>query len=128
MTMMAASAQVALGQSAPAYGVTYIEVMPAASGKALTMLRALCAASRKSDGSVRFEARQGRDRPHQFAIIEIWQDTATFEAALASSSRKTFREQIQPLLAAGYDERPHSGLAVAGAAGALAATAATCLR
>ena len=110
---------------APAYGVTYIEVVPGASGKASTLLRTLRAASRKSDGSVRFEALQRRERPHHFALIEVWQDSAAFEAALAAAPRKVFRDQLQPLLAAGYDERPHRGLAVHDPSGVLAANAAT---
>lgn len=129
MTMMASGASAqgtpAPVSVAPAYGVTYIEVLPGASGKAQNLLRALRSASRKAEGSVRFEALQRRERPNHFAIIEAWKDTAAFEAALAAAPRKTFREQLQPLLAAGYDERPHSGLAVADAAGVLAATAAT---
>ncbi len=110
---------------APAYGVTYIEVAPGASGKASALLRRLRAAMRTSDGSVRFEALQRRERPHHFALIEVWQDSTTFDAALAAAPRKAFRDQLQPLLAAGYDERPHRGLAVAHASGAPAVTAAT---
>ncbi len=109
----------------PAYGVTYIEALPGASGKALGALRSLRAASRKADGSLRFEALQRRERPNHFAIIEIWKDAAAFEASLASAPRKQFREQMQPLLAAGYDERPHVGMSVGelvAAAGAKGAT------
>lgn len=114
---MAAATQNVLAQGAPApvapaYGVTYIEVAPGASGKALTLLRTLRAASRKADGSLRFEALQRRERPNHFAIIEVWRDTPAFEASLASAPRKTFRDQIQPLLVAGYDERPHGGMSV----------------
>ena len=97
---------------APAYGVTYIEVVPGTSGKALSLLRGLRSASLKSAGNVRFEPLQRRERPSQFAIIEVWKDTAAFEAALAAAPRRKFRDDLQPLLAAGYDERPHSGLAV----------------
>lgn len=120
-----ASAQGAPAPVAPAHGVTYIEVAPGASGKALTLLRALRAASRKADSGLRFELLQRRERPNHFAIIEAWKDTPAFEAHLASALRKTFREQIQPLLVAGYDERPHGALAVgemAAAAGTKGAT------
>lgn len=114
--MMVAGAQSVWAQgaasAAPQYGVSYIEALPVASAKALVALRTFRAASRKADGSVRFEVLQRRERPNHFAIIEIWKDTEAFNASLNSASRKTFREQIQPLLAAGYDERPHIGMSV----------------
>ena len=96
----------------PAYGVTYIEALPGSSAKVLVALRSLRAASSKADGSLRFEALQRRERPNHFAIIEAWKDASAFEASLASAPRKQFRAQIQPLLAAGYDERPHNGMSV----------------
>jgi quinol monooxygenase YgiN len=120
-----AQAPAAPASVSPAYGVTYIEALPGASGKALALLRILRAASRKADGSVRFEIFQRRERPHHFAIIEAWKDTAAFEASLASAPRKKFRDDLSPLLAAGYDERPHSGLAVGEMNAALGAKGAT---
>lgn len=127
--MMMAGTQGVLAQGAasvsPQYAVSYIEALPAASGKALGALRTLRAASRKADGSVRFEVLQRRERPNHFAIVEIWKDTAAFEASLGSAPRKSFREQIQPLLAAGYDERPHVGMSVGEVSAALGAKGAT---
>jgi len=96
----------------PAYLVTYIEVAPGASGKALGLLRTARAASRKADGVMQFDTFQRRERPNHFAIIESWKDAATRDANLAAAHTKTFREAIQPLLIAGWDERPHIGLDV----------------
>ena len=96
----------------PAYGVSYIEAVPGTSGKAMSALRTLRAAARKADGSVRFEILQRRERPNHFAIMEIWKDYAAFQANLASDARKKFRDNMQPLQAAGHDERLHTGLAV----------------
>jgi quinol monooxygenase YgiN len=109
----------------PAYLVTYIEVAPGASGKALGLLRAVRAASRKADGATRFDAFQRRERPHHFAIIEAWKDAATRDANLAAGHTKKFREAIQPLLIAGWDERPHTGLDVGPANAAAGATGIT---
>jgi quinol monooxygenase YgiN len=94
----------------PAYLVTYIEVAPGASGKALGLLRTLRAASRKAEGATRFDAFQRRERPNHFAIIEAWKDAASRDANLAAAHTQKFREAIQPLLIAGWDERPHIGL------------------
>ncbi len=96
----------------PAYLVTYIEVAPAASGKTLGLLRTLRAASRKAEGVTRFDVFQRRERPNHFALVEAWRDAASRDAHLAASHSKRFRDAIQPLLIAGWDERPHVGLDV----------------
>jgi quinol monooxygenase YgiN len=96
----------------PAYLVTYIEVAPGASGKALGLLRTVRAASRKAEGVVRFDTFQRRERPNHFAMIEMWKDAASRDANLAAAHTRKFREAIQPLLVAGWDERPHAGLDV----------------
>jgi len=108
----------------PAYCVTYLEVAPGQSGKALGLLRAARAASRKADGVTHFDTFQRRERPNHFAIIEMWKDAASRDANMVAAHTKKFRDAIQPLLVAGYDERPHGGLdtghanAAAGAKGA----------
>ena len=112
-------------QDDAAFHVTYIEVLPGSSGKALGILRQARAASRKADGNVRFEVFQRRDRIHHFAMIEAWKDAPARDANLASAHSKAFRDALQALLAAGYDERPHLGLDVGqpnAAAGAKGAT------
>ncbi len=109
----------------PAYLVTYIEVAPGQSGQALNLLRAVRAASRKAEGAVRFDAYQRRERPNHFAMIEAWKDAASRDANLAAAHTKKFREAIQPLLIAGWDERPHGGLDVGAASAAADAKGAT---
>ncbi len=109
----------------PAHLVTYIEVAPGLSGKAMGLLRAARAASRKAPGVVRYETLQRRERPHHFAIIETWQDAASRDANLAAAHSKKFRDDLQPLLVAGYDERPHGGLDVGPATAAAGARGAT---
>jgi quinol monooxygenase YgiN len=97
----------------PAYCVTYIEVLSTAAVKAAAMLRALRAASRKTYGSLRFDVLNRRARLHHFCLMETWKDYAALEASQGLESRRRFRDALQPLLAAGYDERPHSALGVA---------------
>lgn len=112
-------------QGESAHLVTYIEVAPGQSGTALGLLRAVRTASRKAQGSVRFETYQRRERPNHFAIIEAWQDAASRDANLAAAHTKKFRDALQPLLVAGYDERPHIGLDVGPANAAADARGAT---
>jgi quinol monooxygenase YgiN len=100
------------GPEAVAYCVSYIEVSPAAKDKAAALLKDLAKASRKSEGNLRFDVLQRRERSNHFAIVEAWKDKNAFEARLAAASTTAFREKLQPLLTSGYDERPHTGLVV----------------
>jgi len=95
-----------------AYVVTYIEVEPDAQSQAAPLLRQLADASRRESGNLRFEVLQRTDRRHHFAILEAWRDQKSAETHASAPTTKQFRERLQPLLAAPYDERPHTGLAV----------------
>jgi quinol monooxygenase YgiN len=113
MLAAAATAAPAVAQDARAYVVSYIEVAPSAKDGAAAALRQLAAASRKEDGSVRFEVLQRIDRPHHFAVLEVWKDGKAHEAHAAAAGTKELRDRLQSMLAAPYDERPHGGLAAA---------------
>jgi quinol monooxygenase YgiN len=96
---------------AGAYTVSYIEVSPAGENDAVALLRDLAKTSRASAGNLRFETLQRRERSNHFAIIEAWKDKAAHDAHLAAGPTRDFRAKLAPLLIAGYDERPHTGLA-----------------
>jgi quinol monooxygenase YgiN len=112
MAMMPMQNAQAQGNEAGAYTVSYIEVNQAAEGRAVALLKELSAASRNGAGNLRFDAVQRRDRTNHFAIVEAWKDKAAQDANLAAAHTKQFRERLQPMLITGYDERPHTGLAV----------------
>jgi quinol monooxygenase YgiN len=109
-TMPIASAQ---AQDTNAYIVTYIEVAPAAKDQAATLVRELAGASRKEAGAMRFEILQRIDRAHHFAILEVWKDQGAQAAHAATPHTKAFRDKLQGIASAPYDERPHTGLAAA---------------
>jgi quinol monooxygenase YgiN len=95
-----------------AYVVTYIEVAPAAAAEARGLLKQYRDASRKEDGSLRFETLQRTERRNHFAIVEAWKDQQAQAAHAGAAHTKEFREKLQRLLSAAYDERPHIGLSV----------------
>jgi quinol monooxygenase YgiN len=106
------SVQTARAQEPAAFVVSYIEVAPASKDQVATLLKQLAEASRKDDGNARFEVLQRIDRPHHFAVLEAWADQKAQDAHMAATHTKTFRDKLQPLQAAPYDERPHTALAV----------------
>ena len=94
------------------YVVTYFEVAPAMSTEARALLKAFRDASRKEEGSVRVDALHRSERPNHFAIVEAWKSGAAQEAHARSSHAREFREKLQRLLSAAYDERLHVALSV----------------
>lgn len=94
------------------YVVTYFEVAPSAVKEARGLLVAFRDASRKEEGSVRFDALHRTERPNHFAMVEAWKSPAAQEAHAKSLHAKEFREKLQRLLSAAYDERLHVGLSV----------------
>jgi quinol monooxygenase YgiN len=117
-TMPIAMAQ---AQDTNAFIVTYIEVAPAAKDQAATLMRELAGVSRKEAGATRFEILQRVDRPHHFAILEVWKDQSAQAAHAGAAHTKAFRDKLQPIASAPYDERPHTGLAATPVSDAAAA-------
>jgi quinol monooxygenase YgiN len=105
-----AQAQQTSGQTA--YVVTYIEVQPGLQSQVPPLLKQLADTSRKEGGNLRFEVLQRTDRRHHFAILEAWKDQKAAETHASGAATKQFREKLQPLLSAPFDERPHTGLVV----------------
>jgi len=109
----AALVSAARAQETFAYVVTYIETLPSAEKQAVQLIDRYSAAGRQAAGNLRFQALQRVDRPNHFAFVTAWKDQKAAEAYAASDTTKQFRDKLQPLLSAPYDERPHGGLEVA---------------
>ncbi len=99
-------------EPAPLYVVTYFEVAPSSSAEARALLKVFRDASRKEDGRLRIDALQRSERPNHFALVEAWKSAAAQEAHVRAPHTKEFREKLQRLLSAAYDERAHVGLSV----------------
>ena len=87
------------------YVVTYVDVYPNFAAGATDALKQFAAASRKDAGFVRFEFMKDVVRTNHFAIVEVWQSRAAYEAHLTAPHNKKFRETIQPWLGSPFDER-----------------------
>jgi quinol monooxygenase YgiN len=96
----------------PVYVVIYFEVAPSGVKEARGLLVTYRDASRKEEGSVRLDALHRTERPNHFAIVEAWKGPAAQEAHARAPHTKDFREKVQRLLIAPYDERLHVSLSV----------------
>jgi quinol monooxygenase YgiN len=100
--------------SGPVYLISFFEVDPAATARALPLLGQYAAESQKTDGNAGAHALRETARHGRFAIVEVWRDKAAVEAhggALAA-----LHDKLQPVLASPFDTRSNAGLDVAGSA------------
>ena len=100
------------GAADHAYVVSYIEAAPSTRSDASDLFKRFAQASRKDAGSVRFEVLQRIGHPDQFVVVEEWADDKAREAHGTAAHTQLFRANLQPLLRAPYDERPHLTLTV----------------
>jgi quinol monooxygenase YgiN len=104
----------------PTYVVTYLEVLPAAKGVTASLLKQIAESSRKEPGNERYDVVQRIDRDNQFAILEAWSTLKAQQAHDAAALMQRFRDNLNPLRSAPYDERPSVGITVAPTSGPIA--------
>jgi quinol monooxygenase YgiN len=97
----------------PVYIATYLEVVPTAVKDGSALLKQYRDASRKDAGNQRMELVQEIGRPTRFALLAIWADQKAYEAHGKAAHTAQFRDKLKGVHAAPYDERVHSGMAVA---------------
>jgi quinol monooxygenase YgiN len=97
----------------PVYVATYVEVLPNAVGDAAAMLRQYRDAVGKEAGNIRAEVVQETGRPTRFLLLSAWSDQSASDASGKSARTAQLRDRFKALLAAPFDERVHSGFAVA---------------
>lgn len=97
-------------ESGPAFAVSYIEVTPASTERAVELLRAQAEASRAATGNLRYQILQRIDRPYHFAILDAWESQAARERNAAAAHTQEFRSALEPLLYSPFDERPSNAI------------------
>jgi quinol monooxygenase YgiN len=92
---------------------TYVEVLPTAVKEGSALLKQYRDATRKDAGNQRAEVVQEANRPTRFVVLTIWADQKAFDAHGKAAHTTQFRDKLKAVHAAPYDERVHSGMAVA---------------
>jgi quinol monooxygenase YgiN len=85
--------------------LTHVDVPPQQKDQAIELQKSLSAAARKDDGNLWFDVLQQNDRPNHFTLFEAWRDRKAFDASIAAAHTKEFRQKLNPLEGALYDER-----------------------
>jgi quinol monooxygenase YgiN len=87
------------------YVVTHVDVIPPRAADAVTLLTKMAEASRSDPGNGRLEVLQQLNRPNHFSVVEIWPNRKVFENHAASPAIIAFRNELQPMAGALYDQR-----------------------
>ena len=87
------------------YVLTHVDVFPAGKDQAVELVKALAEAARKDPGNLWFDVLQQDGRPNHFTLYEGWRDQKAFEGSVMAAHTKEFRQKLNPLEGALYDER-----------------------
>jgi quinol monooxygenase YgiN len=100
----------AVGASKPTSGqsvvaLTHVDVIPPQLDPGTAKVKALVEAGRAAPGNLRFDDVVQANRKNHFTVIEAWKSQADKNAWVSGKTARTFREELQPIGGALYDER-----------------------
>ena len=100
----------AVGASKPTTGasvvaLTHVDVIPPQLEAGTTKVKAIVEAGRAAPGNLRYDDVMQANRKNHFTVIEAWKSQAHKNAWVSGKTARTFREELQPIGGALYDER-----------------------
>jgi quinol monooxygenase YgiN/beta-lactamase superfamily II metal-dependent hydrolase len=88
--------------------VSHVDVTP--DPRVAGMLRRLAEASRMEEGNERFDVMQHTMRANHFTVVETWRDQKAFDAHVAATHTRQYRDELQPLTGSPLDERVYKAI------------------
>jgi quinol monooxygenase YgiN len=86
-------------------GLTHVDVIPTQLESGTAKVKAFVEAGRAAPGNLRFDDVVQANRKNHFTVIEAWKSQADKNAWVSGKTARTFREELQPIGGALYDER-----------------------
>jgi quinol monooxygenase YgiN len=86
-------------------GLTHVDVIPTQLESGTAKVKAFVEAGRAAPGNLRFDDVVQANRKNHFTVIEVWKSQADKTAWISGKTARTFREELQPIGGALYDER-----------------------
>jgi quinol monooxygenase YgiN len=90
--------------------LTHVDVIPTQVEPGTAKVKAFVEEGRNAPGNLRFDDVVQANRKNHFTVIESWKSMADKSAWISSKSARTFREELQPMGGALYDERVYKVL------------------
>ena len=103
-------ASLSVGSAKPASAdaivvLTHVDVVPTQVEPGTAKVKAFVEEGRNAPGNLRFDDVIQANRKNHFTVIEAWNSAADKNAWISSRTARTFREELQPMSGALYDER-----------------------
>jgi quinol monooxygenase YgiN len=101
-----------VGPATPASGdpvviLTHVDVVPTQVEPGTAKVKAFVEEGRSARGNRRFDDVVQLSRKNHFTVIESWDSLADKSAWISSKTARAFREELQPMSGALYDERAY---------------------
>jgi quinol monooxygenase YgiN len=105
-------AALSVGPSTPASGdpvviLTHVDVVPTQVEPGTAKVKSFVEQGRSAKGNRRFDDVVQLTRKNHFTVIESWDSLADKNAWISTKTARTFREELQPMSGALYDERAY---------------------
>ena len=94
----------------PSWMVTYIEVDFDRVDEVKELLKKQMKLGKQQQGNLRFEVVQRISRDNHFVILEAWEDLDARSEYMKSKHTLSYRQALQPMQSAPYNQRYHVGL------------------
>ena len=108
-------AALSVGPSTPASGdpvviLTHVDVVPTQVEPGTAKVKSFVEQGRSAKGNRRFDDVVQLTRKNHFTVIESWDSLADKNAWISTKTARAFREELQPMSGALYDERAYKML------------------
>ena len=85
--------------------LTHVDVVPTQVEPGTAKVKAFVEEGRNAPGNLRFDDVVQANRKNHFTVIEAWKSQSDKNAWVSGQTARTFREELQPIGGALYDER-----------------------
>lgn len=87
--------------------LTHVDVVPTQVEPGTAKVKGFTEEGRNAPGNLRFDDVVQANRKNHFTLIESWEKSADKSAWISTKTARTFREELQPMSGALYDERAY---------------------
>jgi quinol monooxygenase YgiN len=87
--------------------LTHVDVVPKEVESGTAKVKAFVEEGRNAPGNLRFDDVVQANRKNHFTVIESWKSLSDKSTWISGKSARTFRQELQPMSGALYDERTY---------------------
>jgi len=96
----------------PTYVMTYIEVVPSATARAIVMMKEYRDVARREPGAIYVDIMQEEGQSHRFILNEIWQNRGAVAAHTGAAAMKALVDKLKAIELGPTDVRIHQAHSV----------------